>query len=156
MEVIIRKAESNELKVVQDLNHRLFLWDFGRDPTLNTEWPYQEAGETYFAKKISGESGVCFVAEQSGQITGYVIGSIDKTIDKTDTLLRCELENIYIDETARSQGIGKLLVQELTKWCKDKGAQSMFVTAYYHNDDAVSFYKACGFGPFALKLERSL
>src|ERR1019366_3068235 len=146
MEVKIRKAEINDLKVIQNLNHKLFLWDYGCDQTLNTDWPYQEAGVNYFEKKISGELSVCFVAEQDGHIVGYLIGHVDKKIDKADTILRCELENIYIDEAARSEGVGRLLVQELTKWCKEKGAQSMFVSVYYHNDNAVSFYKACGFG----------
>lgn len=156
MKATIRKAEMNDLKAIQDLNYKLFLWDYDRDPTLNVDWPYEEVGKDYFVKRISGESGVCFVAEQDNHIVGYVAGRVSKEIDKTDTILRSELENIYIEEAARSKGVGRLLVQELTNWCKDKGAQSMFVTAYYHNVNAVSFYEACGFGPFALKLERAL
>jgi len=156
MKVTIRKAEINDLKAIQDLNHKLFLWDYGRDPALNADWPYSQAGKDYFTKRINSEPGVCFVAEQNNIIIGYVAGRVSKEIDKTDTILRSELENIYIEDTARSNGIGRLLVQSLTKWCKDQGAQSMFVSSYYHNNDAISFYRACGFEPFVLKLEKRL
>jgi GNAT superfamily N-acetyltransferase len=156
MKIIIRKARHDELKIIQDMNYKLFLWDYDRDPALNIQWPYERAGETYFKKKISGESGVCFVAEQDGKILGYVAGRVDKEIGKTDTLLRSELENIYIEEIARGKGVGKRLTEKFTTWCKANGAQSMLVAAYYDNEDAIEFYKACGFKPFGFKLEKAL
>lgn len=76
MNVLIRRAELNDLKNIQDLNHKLFLWDLDRDPALNTSWPYEEAGEYYFRKRISREVGVCFVADYQGRILGYVAGRI--------------------------------------------------------------------------------
>lgn len=156
MNATIRKARPEELKIIQSMNHRLFLWDFDRDPALNVNWPLEAAGESYFAKKISGETGVCFVAEQDGKLLGYVAGRVDNEVDKTDTLLRSELENIYVEEPVRSQGIGRLMTQEFMRWATKNGAQSMFVTAYYGNEDAIEFYKSCGFNPFALKLEKKL
>ena len=62
MDIVIRKAHKDELGTIQDLNYKLFLWDYERDPTLNINWPYEKAGEEYFKDKISGEKGVCFVA----------------------------------------------------------------------------------------------
>lgn len=156
MNVTIRKARLDELPLVQEMNHKLFLWDFARDPALNTAWPHQEVGRSYFEKKISGETGVCFVAEREGELVGYVVGRIDKEIDKTDTLLRSELENIYVEESARNSGVGKLLVNKLVAWCKGHGSENMLVTAYAGNVDAIEFYKKCGFESYALKLEKNL
>jgi GNAT superfamily N-acetyltransferase len=156
MQISIRKANMNDLITVQDLNHKLFLWDLERDPKLNIDWPYQEAGESYFKRRISGEHGVCFVAEQGGKIVGYVAGSVKKEIDSPDTVLRSELENIYIEEQARGKGAGKLLTQELITWCKQNGAKSILVSAYYYNHDAVRFYQNNGFKPYSVKLEQDL
>jgi ribosomal protein S18 acetylase RimI-like enzyme len=156
MEITIRKAVIDELKIIQDLNHKLFLWDLERDPNLNVDWPYQEAGESYFKRRVTGEHGVCFVAEESGRIVGYVAGSVKKEIDKPDTILRSELENIYIEEDSRSKGIGKLLTKELFEWCKANGAKSILVSAYYHNEDAINFYEHTGFRPYSTTLEKDL
>ncbi len=156
MKITVRKAAINDLKIIQDLNHKLFLWDYDRDPNLKTEWPYQEAGENYFKRRITGEHGVCFVAEQDGRIVGYVAGSVKKEIDKPDTILRSELENIYIEDDSRNKGIGKLLTQELIEWCKANGAENIIVSAYYHNKDAISFYENSGFKPYTITLEMDL
>jgi GNAT superfamily N-acetyltransferase len=156
MKITIRKAVMSELKTIQDLNHKLFLWDYGRDPNLNIDWPYQEAGESYFKRRMTGEHGVCFVADDGGRIVGYVAGSVKKEIDKPDTIRRSELENIYVEEESRSKGVGKLLTQELIEWCKANGAKSILVSAYYHNKDAISFYENAGFRPYSTTLEKDL
>lgn len=72
MDISIRKAKPEELGDIQAMNRKLFEWDFDRDPSLNINWPYEDAGETYFRNKITGESGVCFVAEASEDLLGYV------------------------------------------------------------------------------------
>lgn len=154
--VTIRKADIKDLEDIKRLNHALFLWDYPHDSALNTEWPLQEFGAEYFQKRILEETGVCFVAEKAGKLVGYVTGHVDKDIDPTDTLLRCELDNIYIENDSRGSGIGRRLIAELEAWCKIKGAQSMLVVAYSGNLDAIGFYENYGFRPYALKLERKL
>ena len=152
----IRKANVHDLGVIRRLNHGLFLIDYPNDHALNTDWPNQSAGEEYFKKRINGETGVCFVAETTAGVVGYITGHVYEEIDKTDTLLRCELDNIYVEVATRSTGIGRDLVLNLEKWCKAQGAESMFVVAYSGNQNAIDFYEAYGFKPYALKLEYSL
>ena len=156
MKITIRKAIIGDLKAIQDLNHKLFLWDYNRDSNLNINWPYQEAGESYFKRRITGEHGVCFVAELNGYIVGYVAGSVKKEIDKPDTILRSELENIYVEESSRSMGAGTLLTQALVEWCRLNGAKNILVSAYHGNKDAIHFYESAGFRPYAVKLEKDL
>jgi len=155
MNITIRKAHEDELKIVQDLNYKLFLWDYDRDPTLNVRWPY-EAGEEYFQKKISGEAGVCFVAVIDGKVVGYLAGYIFEKIPSYDTIKRSELDNIFVEEEFRGQGIGKLLTKKFLAWSKSNGAFSTLVSAYFFNEQAVKFYKRVGFEPLALKLESKL
>lgn len=153
MKTTIRKARIEDLRTIQDLNHKLFLWDLSNDPNLNIEWPYQEAGEAYFTKRITGAPGVCLVAEQDGLIVGYVAGKVNEEMDLRETILRGELENIYIEEGVRGMGVGKLLTKELLHWCQENGAKNIVVSAYSNNESAVEFYKSCGFRPYATTLE---
>lgn len=156
MIILVRKAKSEDLSRIQDLNYKLFLWDKVRDPDLNFEWPYQESGKNYFIKRINEDLGACFVAEFEGVVVGYIAGRVNKEIVSFDTILRGELENMYVEEGARSRGVGKTLVREFLKWAKTKGAKSMIVEAYFGNGNAIKFYEACGFNNFAVKLETKL
>jgi ribosomal protein S18 acetylase RimI-like enzyme len=156
MKISIRKAHEDELKSIQDLNHKLFLWDYDRDPTLNINWPYEKAGEEYFRKKISGESGVCFVAVAGSGVVGYLAGYMFEKIAAYDTVKRSELDNIFVEEEFRGQGVGKLLVEEFLAWSKFNGATSTVVSAYSLNERAIEFYERVGFKPLVLKLETKL
>lgn len=102
MSVIIRKATENDLKVVQELNYKLFELEFNNnyDPALNMEWTFSEKGEGYFKELI--EEGTVWVAVDGNKIIGYLAGSIDgKPSYATKTL--AELDNFYIDEEYRRQ-----------------------------------------------------
>ena len=156
MTVTIRKAHKDDLKSIQDLNHKLFLWDSRSDPTLNTKWPYEEAGIEYFRKKISGESGICFVAVADGKIVGYLTGYMFDKVAAYDTILRSELDNIFVEDEFRGKGVGMMLVDDFFAWSKSHGAASVMVSAYYLNERAIGFYKKAGFAPLALKLESKL
>lgn len=156
MNITARKAQLQDLANIQNLNYKLFLWDKVRDPDLNFEWPYQESGKNYFLKRINEDLGACFVAESEGVVLGYIAGRVNKEIVSFDTILRGELENMYVEEDARSRGVGKTLVREFLEWAKTKGAKSIIVEAYFGNVDAIKFYEACGFNNFAVKLETKL
>lgn len=156
MKTVIRKARAEDQSTIQNLNHKLFLQELSLDPNLNTKWPYQEAGEEYFRKRIAGELGVCFVAEHDSVVVGYVAGKVNEEMDLRETILRGELENIYVEEDVRGMGIGKLLTQELLHWCQENGAKSIVVSAYYGNESAIDFYKYCGFRTYAITLEKDL
>jgi len=53
MDVIIRKAKEEELKLIQELNHQLFLHDQEYDSLLDMKWPFGKVGEDYFRGRIN-------------------------------------------------------------------------------------------------------
>jgi GNAT superfamily N-acetyltransferase len=152
MDIVIRKAHKDELGTIQDLNYKLFLWDYERDPTLNINWPYEKAGEEYFKDKISGEKGVCFVATVDNVIVGYLAGYVQENIPAYDTIRRSELDNIFVEEAYRGEGIGRQLVQTFLEWSTANGVTRTMVSAYFLNEKAIMFYKKVGFEPLTLKL----
>lgn len=154
-EVLIRKAKPEELKVIQDLNYKLFLFDYGRDPELNIKWPYEKAGEDYFRKMIAGEIGICFVAELEGKVIGYLAGCRKLETPSYRPVKRAELENIFVLEEYRGTGAGTKLANEFINWSRSKGCTHIFVVPYAENKGAIDFYQKVGFKPYALELEIS-
>lgn len=154
MNMIIRKANIDDLKYVQELNYKLFDLEYNNfDSELNMEWTFSEKGEKYFKELI--ENGTVWVAEDNNKVIGYLAGSIiGKTSCATKTL--AELDNFYIDEKYRRKGIGKKLVEEFKKYCILQGIEEMKVTASYKNINAREFYKNNGFGDFEITYKMKL
>lgn len=152
-DLIIRKAKEDELKIIQELNHQLFLHDKEYDSFLNMNWPFEKIGEDYFKNKISGKDGVCFVAQINGEIVGYLAGGIIKPYSYRKIKKQSELENTLIKETFRGQGIGEKLFKEFVKWSKEQGAERIKVSASTDNTRAIKFYKRLSFTPCASELE---
>ncbi len=155
MKIDIRNAKTEELKAVQDLNYALFESDRPHDPLLAMDWPYTE-GEAYFRGAISGETGVCFVAEVEGKLVGYLVGSIKLGDFSYRPIKRTELENMFVKAEFRSQGIGAKLARAFLEWSCDNGAKRSFVQAYAPNEKAIAFYQKLGFVPYVLELETKL
>lgn len=154
MNIIIRKANIDDLKAVQELNYKLFDLEYNNfDPALNMKWTFSEKGEKYFTELI--ENGTVWVAEDNNKVIGYLAGSIiGKTSCATKTL--AELDNFYIDEEYRKKGIGKKLVVEFKKFCISQGIEEMKVTASYQNINARKFYKNNGFDDFEITYKMKL
>lgn len=55
------------------------------------------------------------------------------------------LEDLYIDEAYRSQGIGKRAFEKLDELMKEKGIRGLFVDVIPRNTSAIEFYMNCGF-----------
>lgn len=55
------------------------------------------------------------------------------------------LEDLFISEEYRSNGIGKLAMQKLDDLMIDRGVVSMFVDVIPRNTSAMKLYKECGF-----------
>ncbi len=153
--MLIRQATINELKVVQDLNYKLFVHDYGYDPVLDVDWPYSKEGEEYFTDKVSGKSGICFIALEDDKLVGYIAGSMMKP-DSTRSVSVASLDNMLVEEEYRGNGIGTSLLEHFKKWAKAKGAGSVEVSAYFNNKKAIRFYQSVGFKKLAINLEKKI
>ena len=152
-EIIIRKAKEAELKVVQELNHELFLHDRDYDPFLNMNWSYEKQAEDYYKDMIAGKDGVCFVAEVGGKIVGYLAGAIVVPYRYRNIKRQSELGDTLVKEAFRGRGIGEKLFKEFVKWSNEQEVERIKVSASFDNLGAIKFYKRVGFVPYSLELE---
>jgi ribosomal protein S18 acetylase RimI-like enzyme len=154
MDILIRKANSEDLKCVQELNYKLFELEYNNfNSALNRKWTFSEKGESYFKELI--EDGTIWVAEDNNKVIGYLAGSIKrKPAYVTKTL--AELDNFYIDEEYRRRGIGKKLVEEFKKYCILQGIEEIEVTTNCKNINAREFYKNNNFDDFEITYKMNL
>jgi len=141
--ILIRRANIDDLENIQKLNQKLFEMEHAKyDDSLNLTWTLGELGKEYFTKMITIEK--TFVACDEEKIIGYLAGSVRIKLTYITSKV-AELENTYVENEYRRQGIGTELINEFKKCCKDEKVESIIVTASSSNDNAISFYKKNGF-----------
>lgn len=146
--LVVRMAQRDELGIIQTLNRGAFENDAEHDPQLVMTWPTDPAtGGAYFSSRINGD-GVVFVAETDGTIVGYVAGAMQPN-EMYRSGRRSELENMFVQPQARRGGVGTALIDAFVQWSTEQGAGEVYVSAYFDNHRAVSFYQRQGFKSYS-------
>jgi ribosomal protein S18 acetylase RimI-like enzyme len=126
------------------------------DRLLNLEWTLGKEGENYYIDRITKNNGCVLVAEKGGLIVGYLCGALSKIENYRLPKKTAELENTYIEESCRSQGIGSKLYREFVKWCKNYSVEIIKVSASARNSQGINFYRKNNFKDYSLMLETEI
>lgn len=84
----------------------------------------------------------CFGIWEGDQLRGM---SSAWTSTKFYSGKQLEVDNYVIDESQRSQGLGKLLMDHISNWAKENHYQTIELNAYVHNHRGHKFYINQGF-----------
>jgi ribosomal protein S18 acetylase RimI-like enzyme len=150
----IKTAQPDDWQLIQSLNNQVFINDKHHDDDLDMEYPFSERGIKYYKRLANGEYGKCLIAYADGNPAGYIALAVKDFGYRKSKYI--EVENIGVDPTYRSQGIGRLLIEEAVKWAKEKNAVKLYVSAYWQNKRAINFYKKNGFYEIALELDKKI
>lgn len=154
MDIKIETAKATDWELIQKLNNQVFINDKERDDDLDLNWPFSKVGIKYYKDLTNGKYGKCFIAYVGGNPAGYVaLAPKDFGYRKSKYI---EIENIGVDPKYRSQGIGKLLIEEAVKWAKEKHATKLWVSAYWENTRALDFYRKNGFYETGVELDKKI
>ncbi|MFW5703769.1 MAG: N-acetyltransferase family protein [Patescibacteria group bacterium] len=147
----IRPAKPEDFHTIQELNHFVFMHDAANDDALDTDWPYSPEGEKYYRSLAEGQYGACFIAETDGTAVGYVaLAEKDFGYRKVRML---EIENMGVRPEYRGKGIGTVLMQKVREYAREHGYERVYVSAYWKNTSARSFYESCGFVEMGVEYE---
>lgn len=154
MNISIREATIEDLKEIQNLNYQLFELEHNNfDSNLNTNWTFSTIGENYFKDII--QNGVVLLALDNHKIIGYMAGSINIQLSYMTNSL-AELDNCYIEEAYRNQGIGKKLLEKFKQYCISQVIKEIKVTASAKNISARKFYENNNFEDFEITYKMKL
>ncbi len=157
MKFEIRSAKLGDLKRIQKLNLKLFEIEKRKyDPTLSLKWSFGKEGTEYYKGRITEEDGCVLLAEVKGKIVGYLAGGIVRVGSYRKVGKLAEIENMFIEEKYRNQGIGSKLVEKFLDWAKIKKVERVKVAAFALNYKALRFYKKHGFKEREVVLEKGI
>jgi GNAT superfamily N-acetyltransferase len=90
------------------------------------------------------------VAEQDGQVIGYLLGFVHTTFYANGPV--AWVEEITVAATARRHGIGRLLMQQFEQWAAARDAKLVALATRR----AESFYQALGYAESAIYFRKLL
>lgn len=96
------------------------------------------------ADLINSGSSILFVARNKGKLS-QIVGSGCLTIYRVPTGIRAIIEDVIVDRSARGQGIGESLVQNLLNLAREKGAKGVGLTSNPRREAANRLYQRMGF-----------
>lgn len=139
--LVIRLAEASDEEVLYEMicrleNARLNRVDFNRVFQIN-----RTAGNISY-----------FLAESNGKFIGMVSCHIQPLLHHV--ALVAEIQELYVFDTFRSQGIGKALLDRVAFVAESMGAVQLEVTSRATRRDAHRFYEREGFQKSHVKLVR--
>ncbi|CAA9245565.1 MAG: hypothetical protein AVDCRST_MAG77-1864 [uncultured Chloroflexi bacterium] len=150
----VREATLEDLPAVIVLEQDLIRTDAPGDPYL-VRTPMQQEMEEQFRKVITGDWGVCLVAEHGDQVIGYLSGGI-KDSPRWRPARATEIHALFVRDGFRNVGIGAQLVDTFVRWSRERGAQVVEVGAFASNARGLQFYERMGFRPTMVHLELPL
>ena len=156
-EVSISKATILDLQEVQRLNAMLCAKEnVEYDQTIDADYPFSKSGEEYFRSRIESPDALVLIVRDGENSVGYLVGGIAEPEDYRKVVKIAELENMYIEETFRGQGIGGKLSKQFEDWCKERKVQRIRYVASAGNVEAIKFYKTHGAKEINITLEKEL
>jgi len=136
--VEIRRLEEGEVERFRSIRLRALRdapWAFAS--TLEDCLAWSE--ETWSAQ-LAGIAA--FVAVSDGADVGLVRGAPDR--DRDDA---CWLISMWVAPRARGKGVGRALVDEVTRWARSARCERVLLDVVEDNRPAIALYETLGFRP---------
>ena len=95
---------------------------------------------------VAANAGGIFVAEDEGEILGYITTTVDRRIGKG------RIPNIAIVPEARGKGLGRQLIQHALDYLRREGMAYAMIETMEGNEVGKHLYPACGFTEVARQI----
>jgi len=130
MKIIIREMTANDAAAVNTLSKQLG-YPLSIGQTLQN-----------INMVLQSKDHTAFVAEYENEIVGW-IGAAQAIM--IEVMPHCEINGLVIDENHRGMGIGKLLINNVKRWAKEKGNNKIGLHCNVKRTEAHLFYQHLGF-----------
>jgi GNAT superfamily N-acetyltransferase len=103
----------------------------------------RKSAEAFLAQRLANADSVIFVAEEATTLQGFT--QLYPLLSSVRMKKLWLLNDLYVNEKYRGQGISIALIDEAKKLCRDTGACGMFLETAKSNDIGNMLYPKVGF-----------
>lgn len=145
----IRKAKISDAKFLAKFASSTFFETYVAINPENKDLLRAYVTDTFSEEKITMEiqkdTVTFYISEYQNEKVGYaktVAGTGPKELNFTPSL---EIEKLYVNESIKGKGLGKLLLNHIKIEAMKAGNKSLWLSVYDHNTAAIEFYLKMGF-----------
>ena len=128
MDIHVRRATIEDLPTIQSLSQALFEYERTYTKEYDLAWSNSVDGQKFFTKRLKSRSMFILLAQVDSHIVGYAAVCITKISWRMYNPI-AEIENLCVDPLYRGKGVGKMLIGEVARIAKTRGAKRLRVTA---------------------------
>ncbi|MGD8562032.1 MAG: GNAT family N-acetyltransferase [Desulfarculaceae bacterium] len=137
-QVMVRPAESGDLSMMTALLEELF----SIEPEFGVDAEKQRRG----LEQLLASGRACLLAaEAGGRVVGMVSGQM--VISTAEGGLSLWAEDLVVEPAWRGRGVGRMLMQALEDWARQKGVTRLQLLADQNNRRGVEFHRHLGWRP---------
>lgn len=146
-DIVIRNAESKDNANITILKQQVWISTYATEGIREefSEYVLKKFTIENTAKLISDPNQLCLLAE----IQNHLIGIVDIDFKPANPIIEVdglpEVTTLYILDRFQKSGIGQKLLKESILKIKESGYNSLWLTVYHLNSNALKFYDKNGF-----------
>lgn len=147
MKIKIRKPNLKDLPQLIPLWQKQYAYhhDLDSDYYVSNSAQLDEKFKKYLTKAIEKDDPYILVAEKEGKLVGFVTyEKAEADYFDTNFTEHGDILELFVENTYRKKGIGKLLMDTVEKIFKDQGLDIINLQCSTFNKNALSFYKNLG------------
>ncbi len=153
MQIITRKATLKDLEQLKKFQQGLVKFERPFDPTLK-----KGEIEYYDLQKLLGSAeAYVVVAEIEKKVIGCGFGEIrNDDLSYTNISKFGYVGLMYVEEKYRGEGAGRMIIESVINWFKEKKISEVRLKVYANNKNAIEAYRKNGFQDFVLEMRKTL
>lgn len=152
MDITVREYQNSDKSTLQTILEKLQDYVVATDPIQRIR---RQSGFGLNALDNTLETyktnhGKILFAENDGRVIGYCFGFVgdkqseENLLEVIPTQLGI-IEDVFVEETHRGQGVGKMLLTQMENYLKEKGCDSLWLEVFAENKEAHNAYLKMGY-----------
>ncbi|MFL5344531.1 MAG: GNAT family N-acetyltransferase [Hyalangium sp.] len=110
----------------------------------------------WLSKEMKSKDAVVLVAKREGEVVGYLYGRVEARDWSTLRDRHGGLHDIWVDESARGTGAGRLLAEAALRRFAELGAPRVILMSATKNESAQKFFAKLGWRPTMVEMTREI
>jgi GNAT superfamily N-acetyltransferase len=145
MPAVIRRARRGDERRVAEFAIKLFDQHAEYDPERFSTFANVEGAASFYGSRFDTPESVVVVAEIENEVVGFAYVERDE-LNYAELLKDgAWLHDIYVDEAARAEGVGKALIKTAADAAREMGAKKLLLTVAAKNAVAQQVFEKAGF-----------
>jgi GNAT superfamily N-acetyltransferase len=154
--VTIREFRETDGDAVRAMMKSLATQRKESDHSLVLKDEYQRFFSKYMLGFLQNPDAVVKVAEDGGQVVGYVVASRGREASYYKYANVAILSDVFVKESHRGKGLARLLIAAIEQWARAAKLQAIEVNVFPDHQEEMESLKGLGFFEYRIKMLRPL